>query len=219
MPTLNQPTTPIRWGNLRVAPVSIDHPIRKRLFAARRTGSGPWRAGPSSHFRSVPPQRSEEVRSCRMGGRAVSRGRLSSAKSIIRASSVHCPVRPTHLFRKPITGRYHTRTTMLSTTRLSNSARAAVRTRRHVGTIAAVNHSRTKAMGDISSVFPSLNGAKAQPLPPRFAELKRSLVAGRENAIQDSWRRLLPVLDREIDEIRAKGLSVCHPPTQTTRTY
>ncbi|KAI5842372.1 DUF1479 domain protein [Tricharina praecox] len=97
---------------------------------------------------------------------------------------------------------------MLSTTRLSNSARAAVRTRRHVGTIAAVNHSRTKAMGDISSVFPSLNGAKAQPLPPRFAELKRSLVAGRENAIQDSWRRLLPVLDREIDEIRAKGPSI-----------
>jgi len=79
---------------------------------------------------------------------------------------------------------------------------------RHVGTVAAVNPNRTKAMGDISSVFPSLNGAKVEPLPLRFAELKRSLVAGRENVIQDSWRRLLPVLNREIDEIKAKGPSV-----------
>ncbi len=34
----------------------------------------------------------------------------------------------------------------------------------------------TKEAGDISSVFPSLSGKKPDPLPPRFSDLKKSLI-------------------------------------------
>ncbi|KEF61574.1 uncharacterized protein A1O9_03142 [Exophiala aquamarina CBS 119918] len=66
----------------------------------------------------------------------------------------------------------------------------------------------TKEAGDISSVFPSLSGKPAEPLPPRFAEIKKSLVNGNEAAVADSWKRLLASLRGEIEEIRAKGSSV-----------
>ncbi|KAI8167279.1 hypothetical protein K4K54_010099 [Colletotrichum sp. SAR 10_86] len=36
------------------------------------------------------------------------------------------------------------------------------------------------------------------PLPPRFAQIKRSLIAGKETAIVDSWNRLLVALRAEI---------------------
>jgi hypothetical protein len=36
------------------------------------------------------------------------------------------------------------------------------------------------------------------PLPPRFAQIKQGLIAGRENAIADSWERLLVALRAEI---------------------
>lgn len=66
----------------------------------------------------------------------------------------------------------------------------------------------TKEAGDISSVFPSLSGKPAEPLPPRFAEIKKSLIKGNEAAVADSWQRLLASLRREVDEIKAQGSSV-----------
>lgn len=66
----------------------------------------------------------------------------------------------------------------------------------------------TKEAGDISSVFPSLSGKKPDPLPPRFAELKKSLIRGNEEALTDSWHRLLSSLKREIEEIRSEGSDV-----------
>jgi len=66
----------------------------------------------------------------------------------------------------------------------------------------------TKEAGDISSVFPSLSGKPAEPLPPRFADIKRSLIKGNEAAVADSWQRLLDGLKGEIDEIRVKGSTV-----------
>lgn len=68
----------------------------------------------------------------------------------------------------------------------------------------------TKEAGDISSVFPSLSGKQAEPLPPRFGELKKSLIRGNEDAIVASWQRLMASLRREIDEIRSKGSKVRH---------
>ncbi|ETN40882.1 uncharacterized protein HMPREF1541_05162 [Cyphellophora europaea CBS 101466] len=66
----------------------------------------------------------------------------------------------------------------------------------------------TKEAGDISSVFPSLSGKTPDPLPPRFSDLKKSRIAGNEDAVKASWHRLLSSLRQEIDEIKAKGNSV-----------
>ena len=66
----------------------------------------------------------------------------------------------------------------------------------------------TKEVGDISSVFPSLSGKKADPLPSRFADLKKSLIRGNEGRVNGSWQRLLSSLRTEIEEIRADGSKV-----------
>lgn len=66
-----------------------------------------------------------------------------------------------------------------------------------------------KAAGDISSVFPSLKpDATSPPLPPRFAELKRRLIQGHEDRVQESWHRLLAELRDEIAVIQATGSSI-----------
>jgi hypothetical protein len=66
----------------------------------------------------------------------------------------------------------------------------------------------TKEAGDISSVFPSLSGKAPEPLPARFGDLKKRLVAGKEAAIKASWHRLLKSLREEIDKIKEEGSNV-----------
>ncbi|KAL7275504.1 hypothetical protein RUND412_001562 [Rhizina undulata] len=66
----------------------------------------------------------------------------------------------------------------------------------------------TKAVGDISSVFPSLSGIETKPLPERFADLKRRIVSGRERELQASWDRLIEGLEWEIEEVRRRGSEV-----------
>jgi intein/homing endonuclease len=65
-----------------------------------------------------------------------------------------------------------------------------------------------KQEGDISSVFASLSGVKAPPLPERFRELKLSLVAGREEKIIASWNRLLATLKTENEDVANRGTSI-----------
>lgn len=68
----------------------------------------------------------------------------------------------------------------------------------------------TKAAGDISSVFPSLRpDYRPEPLPPRFKELKAGLFEKNRDALEQSWQRLLPSLDEEVQKIKAKGSDVC----------
>ena len=74
--------------------------------------------------------------------------------------------------------------------------------------VAAANTQSTNAAGDISSVFPSLSGAVTLPLPPRFAALKQRLIRGHENAVHESWRRLLADLQRETEVIKSAGSSI-----------
>lgn len=75
---------------------------------------------------------------------------------------------------------------------------------------ATSSSSVTKAAGDISSVFPSLRpDYKPEPLPARFQDLKRKLFERNASALERSWKRLLTSLEGEVDEIRAKGSSVC----------
>lgn len=62
--------------------------------------------------------------------------------------------------------------------------------------------------GDISSAFTSLSGAKAQPLPGRFANVKRELIQGHENRLSESWKRLLTQLEIENKTIRKLGPAV-----------
>ncbi|KAK5688411.1 hypothetical protein LTS10_000389 [Elasticomyces elasticus] len=63
----------------------------------------------------------------------------------------------------------------------------------------------TKREGDISDAFASLSGMQFKPLDPRFAELKQRLIRGSEEALYDSWRRLLGSLREEIPLIAELG--------------
>ncbi|KAL8915753.1 MAG: hypothetical protein Q9172_006701 [Xanthocarpia lactea] len=66
----------------------------------------------------------------------------------------------------------------------------------------------SKYPGDISSVFPSLSGHSPEPLPQRFADIKKCLIHGHETRVQDSWDKLLTVLEQKRDEIGERGSSV-----------
>ncbi|KAF2993502.1 hypothetical protein E8E13_000618 [Curvularia kusanoi] len=63
---------------------------------------------------------------------------------------------------------------------------------------------KDKKEGDISSVFTSFSGRKAEPLPDRFRDLKRSLTIGFEEQIQKSWDKLVEVLKFRTEEVAKK---------------
>ncbi|RYP47164.1 hypothetical protein DL768_006736 [Monosporascus sp. mg162] len=62
-----------------------------------------------------------------------------------------------------------------------------------------------KREGDISDSFISLSGTGRPPLPPRFLDLKKALVAGHEHFVVDSWKRLLDRLRVENQTIAREG--------------
>jgi Protein of unknown function (DUF1479) len=66
----------------------------------------------------------------------------------------------------------------------------------------------TKEAGDISSVFPSLSGKAPEPLAARFSDVKRQLIKGNEDAVTQSWHRLLASLKHEIAEVKTHGSNV-----------
>ncbi|CAD6440469.1 446de36d-d1cc-4328-b8cf-7af3e9558fc5 [Sclerotinia trifoliorum] len=73
--------------------------------------------------------------------------------------------------------------------------------------MSSMNAMNTKQEGDISSVFASLSGTKATPLPERFADIKRNLIRGHEEAVQASFTRLidrLAVENRKVAELGPK---------------
>lgn len=83
--------------------------------------------------------------------------------------------------------------------------------RRSMATVATggtAAHKSSKKEGDISDAFVSLSGAKRDPLPDRFRQLKCDLVRGREAEITESWNRLLRDLRRENHIIAQKGSAV-----------
>ncbi|KAL4908636.1 hypothetical protein BDW74DRAFT_102303 [Aspergillus multicolor] len=87
---------------------------------------------------------------------------------------------------------------------LKNLPRAAVGRRLLV--TAATRTPRKE--GDISSVFVSLSGAAKETLPQRFADQKRRLIAGNEDAVSKSWERLLTRLRDEVATIAQHGSDV-----------
>lgn len=62
-----------------------------------------------------------------------------------------------------------------------------------------------KRAGDISDAFASLSGLEFKPLEPRYADLKKQLIAGNEEAVRASWKRLLDDLRTEIPIIAQLG--------------
>ncbi|PYI00075.1 DUF1479-domain-containing protein [Aspergillus ellipticus CBS 707.79] len=58
--------------------------------------------------------------------------------------------------------------------------------------------------GDISSVFISLSGKEQPPLPAKFVDQKKRLLAGREGQIKRSWDRLLCKLRDEVRVIEER---------------
>ena len=65
-----------------------------------------------------------------------------------------------------------------------------------------------KKEGDISDAFASLSGMQFEPLEPRFADVKARLIAGHEDAVIDSWNRLLESLRQEISIIVEQGSKI-----------
>lgn len=59
--------------------------------------------------------------------------------------------------------------------------------------------------GDISSVFVSLSGVKPEPLPERFANIKRQLIRGHEERLSASWQKLLKQLATENETVKRQG--------------
>lgn len=86
-----------------------------------------------------------------------------------------------------------------SSVRTLNSTAAKVATRRNAAT------STQKRAGDISDAFVSLSGQAFKPLPPKYADLKLQLLKGNEQAIRDSWERLLAHLRQEVPVIKELG--------------
>ncbi|PGH13102.1 hypothetical protein AJ80_06474 [Polytolypa hystricis UAMH7299] len=74
---------------------------------------------------------------------------------------------------------------------------------------ASTSTSAARKEGDISSVFVSLSSKdEAPPLPERFTDIKRQLIKGREDQIQQGWARLLRKLKYEVQIIEAKGPNI-----------
>ncbi|KAI1499088.1 DUF1479 domain protein [Biscogniauxia marginata] len=65
-----------------------------------------------------------------------------------------------------------------------------------------------KREGNISDSFLSLSGGDKSTLPERFLELKKTLVAGREDRVIASWYRLLDQLKRENEIVAREGPSI-----------
>ncbi|KAK4120681.1 hypothetical protein N657DRAFT_579339 [Parathielavia appendiculata] len=54
----------------------------------------------------------------------------------------------------------------------------------------------------------SFYGKEPVPLPSRFAQIKRSLVAGHEKELEASWARLIHALRDHVDDIASRGSSL-----------
>jgi len=65
-----------------------------------------------------------------------------------------------------------------------------------------------KKEGDISAAFASLSGLSFGPLEPRFANVKAHLLSGNEEALHNSWIRLLKSLREEVALIAELGSTV-----------
>lgn len=65
-----------------------------------------------------------------------------------------------------------------------------------------------KKEGDISDAFASLSGMQFEPLEPRFKDVKSRLIAGNEQAVHESWNRLLASLREEVPLISNLGPKV-----------
>ncbi|KAI1748730.1 DUF1479 domain protein [Xylaria castorea] len=95
---------------------------------------------------------------------------------------------------------------MSATILLSNSTALRSSPARHMTAIAS-NMPQMKREGNISDSFASLSGGTA-PLPERFLDLKKSLVAGHEDRVIASWQRLLAQLKQENRILAREGSEV-----------
>jgi len=77
-----------------------------------------------------------------------------------------------------------------------------------IGTAPSPRTRIPKKEGDISSVFASLSGGKTETLPPRFADLKREIIGEHGDAILQSWKRLLPVVEEKVRDANERGPSI-----------
>jgi hypothetical protein len=74
--------------------------------------------------------------------------------------------------------------------------------------ISTSNSTKAKQEGDISSVFSSLSGAKAPPLPERFVALKRQIIGASPESLTESWTDLLGSIAIGLQDIRDQGSDI-----------
>ncbi|CCC14950.1 hypothetical protein SMACR_09161 [Sordaria macrospora] len=76
-------------------------------------------------------------------------------------------------------------------------------------TQATTQQEQTSPAGDdMEPPVLSFYGTEPVPLPSRFAQIKRSLVAGHEKELEASWARLIAALRDEVDNIASRGSSI-----------
>lgn len=83
----------------------------------------------------------------------------------------------------------------------------ATNSTRKMATMTATQ-TKTKREGNIADSFASLSGGNRPPLPQRFLDLKKSLVAGHEAEVIASWPRLLARLQQENAILAKEGSKV-----------
>lgn len=96
---------------------------------------------------------------------------------------------------------------LLSKARTGQCGLSYLRQRRQIRTTATAAPAQKKE-GDISDAFASLSGLQFEALDPRFAKVKARLVAGHEETLYESWKRLLASLREEIPLIAAQGSKI-----------
>ncbi|KAK3348381.1 hypothetical protein B0H65DRAFT_173997 [Neurospora tetraspora] len=70
------------------------------------------------------------------------------------------------------------------------------------------NASNSPAGDDMEPPVLSFYGTEPVPLPSRFAQIKRTLVAGHEKELEASWARLIAALRDEVKNIAQRGSSI-----------
>ncbi|KAI9725625.1 MAG: hypothetical protein M1828_002910 [Chrysothrix sp. TS-e1954] len=97
---------------------------------------------------------------------------------------------------------------MLRTEVLKRRTSLRLANRTCIASFRGVTTAAAKKEGDISDSFVQLSGQSFKPLEPRFAEIKKKLIYGHEDALEAAWKRLLRTLREEVPLVASLGPEV-----------
>lgn len=126
---------------------------------------------------------------------------LSSQNNLSQSQQSQTPVTGSSLSEQQTNNWYHI--SHLRPRRISKlKIRASTASKNDSGGDSSNNTNSDQAM---EPPVLSFYGTEPVPLPSRFANIKRNLVAGHEAELEASWKRLLDALRGEVDHIQSHG--------------